>query len=80
MTVFDDIAGSSFIMPWVVIKTGLKTPEGDDEVLREYLCDYPGCTNVAIRMLGLIVELRQMAMVCAEHAPEPHPKNRQDLK
>jgi len=58
-------------MPWVMIKTGLKTPDGEDEILREYLCDHPGCPNVAIHMLGCIVELRLMAMVCEEHAPSP---------
>jgi hypothetical protein len=58
-------------MPWVIIKTGLKTPDGHEEQLREYLCDHPGCPNVATQILGVIVELRQMAMVCAEHAPKP---------
>jgi hypothetical protein len=58
-------------MPWVIIKTGLKTPDGRDEELREYFCDYPGCHNVATQMLGCLVELRQLAMVCPDHAPKP---------
>jgi hypothetical protein len=40
-------------MPWVTIETGLTTPDGHEEKLREYLCDYPGCPNVATPMLGV---------------------------
>jgi hypothetical protein len=57
-------------MPWIAIKTGLTTPAGHEEELREYLCDHPGCPNIATEILGGIVELRQVAAVCAEHAPK----------
>jgi hypothetical protein len=60
-------------IPHVMIKTGLKTPDGHEEVLREYICDHPGCPNIATRMLGCIVELRLMAMVCEEHLPKKQP-------
>ena len=56
-------------MPWVAIKTGLTAPDGHEEKLTEYLCDYPGCSNPATHMLGCIVELRVMAAVCDEHVP-----------
>jgi hypothetical protein len=52
----------------VAIKTGFNTVDGHEEVLRDYICDYPGCPNIATQMLGCIVELRQLAMVCDEHA------------
>jgi hypothetical protein len=55
-------------MPRVTIKTGFTTPDGHEEVLSEYLCDYPGCQNVATHMLGILVELRLMASVCEVHA------------
>ena len=57
-------------MPWVAIKTGLMTPEGYEEKLTEYLCDYPGCPNRATQLLGCIVELRLAAAVCEEHMPK----------
>ena len=52
----------------VIIKTGLTTPDGREEVLSEYICDYPGCPNFATRVVGCLVELRLMAAVCEVHA------------
>lgn len=62
-----------FSIPQVTIKTGLTTPDGREEQLTEYLCDYPGCPNIATRVLGCIVELRQRAAVCEEHTPKHQP-------
>ena len=56
-------------MPWITIKTGLTTPDGHEEALKEYLCDHPCCPNVATQMLGCIVELRVAVYVCDEHVP-----------
>ena len=61
-------------IPQVTIKTGITAPDGREEVLTEYLCDHPGCPNIATRMLGCIVELRLMAVVCDEHDPRPKSK------
>ena len=36
-----------FPIPIVVTKTGLKTPNGQEELLTEYFCDHPDCPNVA---------------------------------
>jgi len=58
-------------MPWVTIKTGLTDPDGHEEKLTEYLCDHPGCPNIATRELGCLVELRLRAAVCEEHVPKP---------
>jgi hypothetical protein len=57
-------------MPRVVIKTGFTAPDGREEELTEYLCDYPDCPNIATRMLGCLVELRLSASVCDVHAPK----------
>jgi hypothetical protein len=54
-------------MPLVTIKTGFHTPDGGEETLTEYLCDWPGCPNVAVHLLGCIVEVRAMVRVCEEH-------------
>jgi hypothetical protein len=56
-------------MPRVTIKTGFTTAEGGEEVLSEYLCDWPGCANVGVHPLGCITELRLTAVVCEEHTP-----------
>ena len=39
-------------MSRVTIKTGLTTPDGHEEELTEYLCDYPNCPNFATRVVG----------------------------
>jgi hypothetical protein len=56
-------------MPRVTIRTGFETPDGNEEILSEYLCDWPGCANVAVRSLGCITEIRAMAAVCENHLP-----------
>jgi hypothetical protein len=59
---------STFI-PQVTIKTGMTTPEGREEQLTEYLCDWPGCANVATQVLGYAKEIAICVAVCEEHAP-----------
>jgi hypothetical protein len=56
-------------MPFVTIKTGFPAPDGGEETLTEYLCDWPGCPNIAVHTLGCIVEIRAFAAVCEEHVP-----------
>jgi hypothetical protein len=56
-------------MPLVSIKTGFPTADGHEEVLTEYLCDWPGCPNAAVHPLGCIKEIRAVAVVCEEHIP-----------
>ena len=56
-------------MPRVTIKTGFRDADGQEETLTEYLCDWPGCPNVAVHVLGSIRELRALAVVCEEHLP-----------
>jgi hypothetical protein len=51
-------------MPQVVIRTGLTTPDGQEEKLSEYLCDWPGCPNVATEVLGCVKELGMCSAVC----------------
>jgi hypothetical protein len=55
-------------MPRVTIKTGIVAADGQEEVLGEYLCDWPGCANVAEHMLGAVRELATTYVVCSEHA------------
>ena len=57
-------------MPQVTIKTGILGPDGREEELSEYVCDYPNCPNIAKHLLGAIVELRARAVVCDEHIPQ----------
>jgi len=58
-------------IPHIAIKTGLTTPDGREELLTEYLCDQPGCPNVATHVLGCAIEVGAVAAVCDEHAPKP---------
>jgi hypothetical protein len=56
-------------MARVVIKSGFMTPEGTQEELAEFICDWPDCPNIATHVLGCIKELGLAAAVCDEHAP-----------
>lgn len=56
-------------MPRVTIKTGVLGFDGREEELAEYMCDSPGCPNVAIHVLGGVGELGIFAAVCQEHVP-----------
>lgn len=64
-------------MPRVTIKTGILGPDGREEELAEFLCDAPGCPNIATQVLGFCRELRIFTAMCKEHAapgaapPEP---------
>ena len=55
-------------MPRVTIKTGFVGVDGREEELSEYMCDEPGCPNIATHALGCIRELRDYAAVCDQHA------------
>jgi hypothetical protein len=62
-------------VPRIIIKTGRAGPDGREEELTEYICDAPGCPNVAIHVLGGVRELGLFTAVCQEHVP-PKPKRR----
>ena len=59
-------------MPQVTIKTGMAGPDGREEKLSEYLCDWPGCPNIAAQVLGCVKELRLAVAVCPQHATTNH--------
>ena len=67
-------------MPRATIKTGFVRDDGTEEVLEEYLCDWPGCPNVAEHMLGTLVELRAMAMLCSKHMGTLHERGQSGEK
>jgi hypothetical protein len=41
---------------------------GSEELLTEYICDWPDCPNIAEHMLGVVRELRIFVAVCGPHA------------
>ena len=55
-------------MPQVTIKTGITGPDGREEELNEYLCDWPGCANLAEHVLTCVKELGLAFAVCQQHA------------
>jgi hypothetical protein len=52
-------------LPRVTIKMDIA---GREEELREYLCDWPDCSNIATQVLGRVKELGICSAVCEEHA------------
>ena len=58
-------------MPRVTIRTGIFTPDGREEELSEFVCDAPGCPNIATQVVGHVRELGLSSVVCEEHAPAP---------
>ena len=63
-------------MPRVTLKTGFIGNDGREEELTEYLCDTPGCPNVATHPVGCIRELGLCLITCDEHAPSARQVNR----
>jgi hypothetical protein len=63
-------AAGGILIPQVTIKTGFKTPDGVEEQLTEFICDFPGCPNFATQTLGFSRELRVRTAMCDEHAPK----------
>jgi hypothetical protein len=59
-------------VPQVTLRTGFEV-NGQEEVLHEYLCDWPDCPNVAVHVLGVVRELGLRSAVCEEHAPVTEP-------
>ena len=59
-------------MPRVTIRTGNIAPNGQEEVLTEYICDWPDCPNVAVHVAGVVRELALAAVMCQEHAAMLH--------
>jgi hypothetical protein len=55
-------------MPQVVISSGMTGPDGCEDKLTEYLCDSPGCPNIASHVLGCVREIGAAVVVCDEHA------------
>jgi hypothetical protein len=56
-------------VPKIIIKTGLPGPDGREEELSEFMCDIPGCPNVAVHVLGASKALGVFSTVCQEHLP-----------
>ena len=54
-------------MPLVKINTGFTTEDGTEEILSEYLCDWPDCPNIATHVLGCVREFGLSAVVCDTH-------------
>ena len=58
-------------MPRVTIRTGFIGADGREEELSEFLCDAPGCPNVATEALGCVKDAGMAVVVCADHAASP---------
>jgi len=52
-------------VPQVAIRL---TVDNREETLSEYICDWPDCPNLAKEVVGVVCELRLVAVVCTEHA------------
>ena len=63
----NDQLGASRVCP-DQIKTGFTDKSGKEEVLTEYFCDWPDCTNVAVEVVGFSRDIGVFAAVCEEHA------------
>jgi hypothetical protein len=55
-------------MPQVVIASGITGPDGREDKLTEYLCDWPGCPNVASHVFGRVRQIGAVIVVCDKHA------------
>jgi hypothetical protein len=55
-------------MPVMTVKSGMPGPDGKEEQITEYICDWPDCPNVAKHVLACVREIALAAAVCEEHA------------
>lgn len=60
-------------MPHVTVKSGVTSPDGNEDKLTEYLCDWPGCPNIANHVVGRVREIGAAVVLCDEHAPKLEP-------
>ena len=58
-------------MPRVTIRTGFIGADGQEEELSEFVCDAPGCPNIATDVLGSVTDAGRAVVVCADHAAAP---------
>jgi len=65
-------------MPRVVIKTGIVGSDGRETVLEDYLCDWPGCPEVAEHVVGVVREIATAVVLCDRHAVNPHARVEDD--
>jgi hypothetical protein len=57
-----------YAMPQTIIRTGFLGPDGNEEILSEYLCDCPDCPNKGDHVIAIPRGLGGPFVVCAEHA------------
>ena len=57
-------------MPRVTLRAP-ESADGKDDTVTEYICDSPGCPNVAVHVVGVARELQTFVAVCAYHARIP---------
>ena len=57
-------------MPLKNINTDFLGEGEREEILSEYLCDWPNCGKVAEHVLSVVRELGRVSVVCREHAPK----------
>jgi hypothetical protein len=55
-------------MPCVTYKTGFIGADGREEEPSEYLCDWPGRSNIAVHIVGCVKEIALSIALCEEHA------------
>jgi hypothetical protein len=66
-------------MSHVTLRTGIVGPDGREETISEYLCDWPDCPNAAVHVLGVVREIAALSAVCDEHAAIIERRKRDDM-
>ena len=49
----------------------MMSADGQEQVLKEYLCDWPDCPNVAEHVVTIARDLAMVRAFCHEHAAMP---------
>jgi hypothetical protein len=63
-------------VPQIVIKSGQILRDGREDVITEYMCDVPGCPNIATQVVGRVRDLALARVVCREHLIEQQRSSR----
>jgi hypothetical protein len=67
-------------MSQITLKTGIVGDDGQEEILTEYLCDWPDCPNPAEHALGFARELGTCSAVCTDHFAMLEARHKRDQR
>ena len=67
-------------MPLTNELTEAETRALEQRTTSEHLCDYPGCENTAVQVVGVVRDINSAFAVCEEHLDLAKHTNEMDVR